>query len=424
MPRRITRIRLALALALVSALAASATATAAPTAPPPVTILTPGSRPRRHLHLAVRRSRRPTPTARRSSTSRATSSGSTRSRRAGGVRLPHPDLPGQAGADLVAGHRPRWPGQRDRLHLQRPLPADRDRPGGERLQRGRPRVPDHPVEHRADPGLHDGDRRPDLDRRPREPDSDQRHRPGDRHPRPARCCSSGTAPTTCPTASPSSRCPRRPSTPWDWFHINAVHLDTDGNLLIDARDTWTTYKVTATPGKIVWQLGGKASTFTIKAAPGQVAGQCERALRLAARPGGARPRHLHVLRQRVGRRGQQRPGRDSRVRTEPHRRLQARTRARPRRWSTRTTSPRDCRPLPRATRRRRPTVTCSSAGAPALLLGVRPVGQLLFNAEFPAGVNTYRAYLLPWNPSAGGRKGHASRVRHPRHSPHDRRGQG
>ena len=38
-----------------------------------------------------------------------------------------------------------------------------------------------------------------------------------------------------------------------------------------------------------------------------------------------------------------------------------------------------------------------------LLLGVRRRGQLLFNAEFPTGVNTYRAYLLPWNP--GGRSG-------------------
>jgi hypothetical protein len=25
-------------------------------------------------------------------------------------------------------------------------------------------------------------------------------------------------------------------------------------------------------------------------------------------------------------------------------------------------------------------------------------GQLVFNAQFPAGVNTYRAYLLPWHP--------------------------
>ena len=33
-----------------------------------------------------------------------------------------------------------------------------------------------------------------------------------------------------------------------------------------------------------------------------------------------------------------------------------------------------------------------------------PQGNLIFNAELPAGVNTYRAYLLPWNPpsSSGG----------------------
>src|SRR6202041_3842689 len=32
-------------------------------------------------------------------------------------------------------------------------------------------------------------------------------------------------------------------------------------------------------------------------------------------------------------------------------------------------------------------------------------GDLLFNAEFPTGVNTYRAYLQPWNPSSGGGQG-------------------
>ena len=35
--------------------------------------------------------------------------------------------------------------------------------------------------------------------------------------------------------------PASTSTPWDWFHINAVHLDRDGNLLIDSRDTWTAF---------------------------------------------------------------------------------------------------------------------------------------------------------------------------------------
>jgi hypothetical protein len=63
--------------------------------------------------------------------------------------------------------------------------------------------------------------------------------------------------------------PASPSTPWDWFHINAVHLDTDGNLLVDARDTWTTYKVDRHTGSIIWQLGGKASSFALRAAPGQ-----------------------------------------------------------------------------------------------------------------------------------------------------------
>ena len=29
-----------------------------------------------------------------------------------------------------------------------------------------------------------------------------------------------------------------------------------------------------------------------------------------------------------------------------------------------------------------------------------PSGQLEFNAEFPAGVNTYRAYRLPWFPGS------------------------
>jgi glyoxylase-like metal-dependent hydrolase (beta-lactamase superfamily II) len=48
-----------------------------------------------------------------------------------------------------------------------------------------------------------------------------------------------------------------------------VHLDSDGNLLIDARNTWTTYKVGHHSGRIIWQLGGKVSSFALSAAPGQ-----------------------------------------------------------------------------------------------------------------------------------------------------------
>jgi Arylsulfotransferase (ASST) len=64
--------------------------------------------------------------------------------------------------------------------------------------------------------------------------------------------------------------PGSPAIPWDWFHINAVHLDTDGNLLISSRYTWTVYKVNRHTGAIIWELGGKQSTFTLKAAAGQV----------------------------------------------------------------------------------------------------------------------------------------------------------
>jgi arylsulfotransferase ASST len=64
--------------------------------------------------------------------------------------------------------------------------------------------------------------------------------------------------------------PASAAIPWDWFHINAVHLDADGNLLINSRYTWTTYKVNRHTGKIIWELGGKQSTLKLTAAPGQV----------------------------------------------------------------------------------------------------------------------------------------------------------
>jgi hypothetical protein len=71
-----------------------------------------------------------------------------------------------------------------------------------------------------------------------------------------------------PYAQSEQPLPASPNTPWDWFHVNAVKLD-GNNLLVDARDTWTTYEVSRTNGSILWQLGGKASSFKLEAAPGQ-----------------------------------------------------------------------------------------------------------------------------------------------------------
>lgn len=63
--------------------------------------------------------------------------------------------------------------------------------------------------------------------------------------------------------------PASAATPWDWFHVKAVKVDSDGSLLVDARNTWTTYDVSRTTGAIRWRLGGKDSSFKLTAAHGQ-----------------------------------------------------------------------------------------------------------------------------------------------------------
>lgn len=47
---------------------------------------------------------------------------------------------------------------------------------------------------------------------------------------------------------------------WDFFHINSVDLDGDGNLLVSGRSTHTVYKLDR-KGAILWRLGGKHSDF-------------------------------------------------------------------------------------------------------------------------------------------------------------------
>lgn len=50
---------------------------------------------------------------------------------------------------------------------------------------------------------------------------------------------------------------------YDYFHVNAVNLDDDGNLLISGRHTWTVYKVDRKTGQVLWRLGGKQSDFAL-----------------------------------------------------------------------------------------------------------------------------------------------------------------
>jgi hypothetical protein len=57
--------------------------------------------------------------------------------------------------------------------------------------------------------------------------------------------------------------PEKPSAPWDYFHINSINLDHDGNLLISARQTSTVYKIDHRTGQVIWRLGGKRSDFRL-----------------------------------------------------------------------------------------------------------------------------------------------------------------
>ncbi|HET8951917.1 MAG TPA: arylsulfotransferase family protein [Solirubrobacteraceae bacterium] len=55
----------------------------------------------------------------------------------------------------------------------------------------------------------------------------------------------------------------RPDGPrsWDYFHINAVEEDDDGDLIISARNMCALYKLDRETGQIVWQLGGEGGDF-------------------------------------------------------------------------------------------------------------------------------------------------------------------
>jgi hypothetical protein len=51
--------------------------------------------------------------------------------------------------------------------------------------------------------------------------------------------------------------------PFDYFHINSIDLDTDGNLLVSARNTWAVYKISRSSGAVIWRMGGKKSSFAM-----------------------------------------------------------------------------------------------------------------------------------------------------------------
>jgi len=65
------------------------------------------------------------------------------------------------------------------------------------------------------------------------------------------------------SAKPSSR-----REPFDYFHINSIDVEQDGDLLLDARNTWAAYDIDPKTGQVRWELGGRHSSFKLGAGTG------------------------------------------------------------------------------------------------------------------------------------------------------------
>jgi hypothetical protein len=186
--------------------------------------------------------------------------------------------------------------------------------------------------------------------------------------------------------------PASASTPWDWFHINAVKLDTNGNLLIDARDTWTTYEVSLRTGKILWQLGGKDSSFRLRAGPGQVLDDAGEIFAWQHDPEALGDGVYTFFDNESSGTALLPASRAVTVKLD----LRART-------ATLVKSVDQPEGLVAPSQGNAQTLATGDLfagwGALPYFSQFSPSGELLFNAEFPSGVNTYRAYRLAWRAS-------------------------
>lgn len=53
------------------------------------------------------------------------------------------------------------------------------------------------------------------------------------------------------------------SATWDYLHLNSIDVASDGNLLVSARHPCAVYKLDRHTGELIWRLGGKKSDFEL-----------------------------------------------------------------------------------------------------------------------------------------------------------------
>ncbi len=186
------------------------------------------------------------------------------------------------------------------------------------------------------------------------------------------------------TSSYSAAGPTSRAEPFDYFHINSIDVERDGDLLVDSRDTWAAYDVDAKSGVVRWQLGGKHSSF--KLGPGAATAWQHDAVQ---HPDGA----ITFF--------------DNGALPQVHRQSRAIEVALNTRTMTAT--------LVRSYEHRNPLVAGSQGNLQVLANGdwvvgwgqadylseVTRSGQVLFNAHLPPGWESYRTFVEPWSGHPG-----------------------
>ncbi|HEY4812294.1 MAG TPA: arylsulfotransferase family protein [Solirubrobacteraceae bacterium] len=173
-----------------------------------------------------------------------------------------------------------------------------------------------------------------------------------------------------------------PGQPWDFFHMNSVSVDPwgDGNFIISSRNTWAAYEINHISGAVMWRLGGRHPSFKMGAGTGfawQHDARWQPDHTLTIFDDGATPKEhsqSRAIRERIN-------------------------------WAHHTAE------LVGRYVRTPPLLTGSQGNDQVLANGnslvgwgevpyiteFNPAGQILFEANFPAPGQSYRAYRFPWN---------------------------
>ena len=169
----------------------------------------------------------------------------------------------------------------------------------------------------------------------------------------------------------------------DYFHLNSIGVDADDNLLVSARHTSTIYKLDRKTGNIIWRLGGMNSDFQMGP--------------------GATFNFQHDVRHHTdgtytlfdngatgtGSLAVEPISRPLRLRLD----LDAMTASLVQTYET--TTPRLATALGNLQQQPNGGVFVGW-GAAGAFSEFAPNGTVLFDATFPAGVESYRAYRFPW----------------------------